>query len=71
MLREKRLVLGAPGTPSVSINGSEATATVTTEVEVRSAFGSSKRKTARFTLQLSQGGGGAWRVTRAMISVAN
>lgn len=67
MLREKRLVLGAPGTPSVNVNGSEATATVSSEVEVRSAFGSSKRKTARFTLQLSQGANGSWRVTRATV----
>ncbi len=67
LIREKRLGLGQPGTPSVSINGSEATATVTSEVELRSAFGSSKRKSARFTLQLSQAANGTWRVTRATV----
>ncbi|HET9066096.1 MAG TPA: serine/threonine-protein kinase [Gemmatimonadales bacterium] len=67
LVREKRLGLGAPGTPSVNISGSEATATVTSEVEMRSAFGSSRRKSARFTLQLSQAGNGTWRVTRATV----
>lgn len=67
LVREKRLGLGQPSTPSVTISGSEATATVTSEVEVRSAFGSSKRKSARFTIQLSQATNGTWRVTRASI----
>jgi len=67
LIREKRLELGTPGTPSVTISGSEATATVTSEVEVRSAFGSSRRKSARFTLQMSQTGSGGWRVARATV----
>lgn len=67
LVREKRLGLGQPGTPSVTINGSEATATVTSEVELRSAFGSSKRKSARFTIQLSQAANGTWRVTRTTV----
>ncbi len=67
LIRERRLSLGASGTPSVRLTGAEATATVTSEVEVRSAFGSSKRTSVRFILQLSQVSPGSWRVTRATV----
>ncbi len=67
LVREKRLEVSDPGSPAVRIDGDEATATLTTEAQVRSAFGSSKRRSVRFTIDLRRAASGTWRVTRATV----
>lgn len=67
LYEEKRLELKASGAPAISVQGDNATAEVTGDAAVRSAFGGSKRSSARLTFHLSRSGEGTWRITRVTV----
>jgi serine/threonine-protein kinase len=68
LVREGRLAIDPSGAPTITVTGDRATATVTRGVQVRSAFGASKKLRGRFRFVLAQGDGGAWRVTRVGVA---
>ncbi len=61
LMREGRLSMTAPGAPALDIEGSRATARFGAELNVRSAFGANRKRTAQFVAELTRGGSG-WRL---------
>jgi serine/threonine-protein kinase len=66
LVREGRLTVAGHGTPAVTLDGSRATATVSAELEVRTAFGATRKRTARFRVELSRNGD-RWVIARAVV----
>jgi serine/threonine-protein kinase len=62
LAREGRVSAGAPQGLDISVQGTQATATFSSDVNVRSPFGANRRRSAQFTADL-QRDGGRWRVT--------
>ena len=62
LMNEGRLAMDVSGTPDVDLSGAHATARFTATLNVRSAFGANKRRTAQFVAELSRTAG-RWHVT--------
>ncbi|HPF61067.1 MAG TPA: serine/threonine-protein kinase [Gemmatimonadales bacterium] len=67
LVREGRLAVASHGTPSVNLDGARATATGSAELEVRSAFGATRKRSGRFRVELSRTTAGGWSVTRGSV----
>jgi serine/threonine-protein kinase len=64
LVREKRVSVADRGSTAIQINGANGTGTALVTLNVRSAFGGSKKTTTRMTLTLREQGG-RWMVSRA------
>ncbi|HEY0930143.1 MAG TPA: serine/threonine-protein kinase [Gemmatimonas sp.] len=62
LAREGRVSAGAPQGLDISVQGAQATATFSSDVNVRSPFGANRRRSAQFTAEM-QRDGNRWRVT--------
>ncbi len=68
LVREGRLSIEPAGPAAIVITGGRATATVTTGVQVRSAFGASKKLRGRFRFTLTADERATWRITRVTVA---
>ncbi|MCC6318254.1 MAG: protein kinase [Gemmatimonadaceae bacterium] len=62
LMKERRLLMDVSGAPDIDLSGARATARFSAILNVRSAFGANRRRTAQFVAEVARSGG-SWRVT--------